>query len=241
MPEIPEHRFRSFNLSNSPGQSRKQIHPVKLVRNHSASGFEGCCGEIECGHHFFNYRTWNNFAFPVRKHGHPDPSLEQATFLTAHGHIVRSIPDSASCSRHSSRQSRFVPAHFTWGSIIAGEEYHRVLLKAVLTKFGHHSSHCVVNGFDQCQAHPSAVISPIIIMRIIELGKILVIWIALLDKRNVRAEQRQVEKERLISSLTEVDKRFTVLTLKDHTIGDAFGQAFPFLMLHSLTIESKVG
>ena len=181
MPEIPEHRFRSFNLSNSPGQSRKQIHPVKLVRNHSASGFEGCCGEIECGHHFFNYRTWNNFAFPVSKHGHPYPSLEQATFLTTHGHIVRSIPDSASCSRHSSRQSRFVPAHFTWGSIIAGEEYHRVLFKAVLTKFGHHSTYRVVNGFDQCQTHPSAIIAPIIVVRIIELGEFLVIRIRLFD------------------------------------------------------------
>ena len=78
-------------------------------------------------------------------------------------------------------------------------------------------------------------------MRIIELGKILVIWIALLDKRNVRAEQRQVEKERLISSLTEVDKRFTVLTLKDHTIGDAFGQAISLLMLRRLAIERKIG
>ena len=181
MPEIPKHRFRSFNLRNSPGKSRKQIHPVKLVRNHSASGLEGCSSEIECGHHFFNYRTWNNFAFPVRKHGHPDPTLEQATFLTTHGHIVRSIPDSASYSRHSARQSRFVPAHFTWGSIIAGEENHGVLFETVRTKFGYHSTHRVVDGLDQCQAHSSAIISPIIIMRIIELGKFLVIRIRLLD------------------------------------------------------------
>ena len=78
-------------------------------------------------------------------------------------------------------------------------------------------------------------------MRIIELGEFLVIRIRLLDQRDVRSIQRQVEKERLISSLAEIDKRLTVLTLKDHTIGDALGQAFPALMLHSLAIERKVG
>ena len=60
-------------------------------------------------------------------------------------------------------------------------------------------------------------------MRIIELGKFLVIRIRLLDQRDVRSIERQIEKERLISSLAEIDKRFTVLTLKDHTIGDALG------------------
>ena len=78
-------------------------------------------------------------------------------------------------------------------------------------------------------------------MRIIELGKFLVIRIRLLDQRDVRSIERQVEKERLISSLAEVDKRFTVFSLKDHTIGDASGQAFPALMLHRLAIERKIG
>ena len=241
MPEIPEHRFRPYNFGDLPGQPGKQIHAVKLFRNHPAPGFEGCCSEIERGHHLLNDRAGNNFAFPVSKHGYPNPSLEQAAFLTTHGHIVRSIPHSTFRSRYSCRQTRFFSTHFTWGTIIAGEENHCVLFKAVLTKFGHHSTHCVVNGFDQCQAHPSAVISPIIIMRIIELGKFLVIRIRLLDQRDVRSIERQVEKERLISSLAEVDKRFTVLTLKDHTIGDASGQAFPALMLHSLAIERKIG
>ena len=241
VPELPEHRFRPFNFGDFPGQSGKQIHAVKLFRNHPAPGFEGCCSEIKCGHHFLNDCAGNNFAFPISKHGNSDPSLEKAAFLTPHGHIVRSIPDSTFCSRCTCRHTRLFFSHFTWSAIIAGEENHGVLFKTVFTKFGHHSAHCVVNGFDQCQAHPSAVISPIIIMWIIELGKFLVIGIRLFDQRDVRSIERQVEKERLISSLTEVDKRFTVLTLKDHTVGDAFGQALPALRFHRLSIEREIG
>ena len=78
-------------------------------------------------------------------------------------------------------------------------------------------------------------------MRIIELGEFLVIGIRFLDQWDVWTKEREIEKERIVSSLTEVDKRFTVLTLKDHTIGDALGQAIPVLMVHSLAIERKIG
>ena len=60
-------------------------------------------------------------------------------------------------------------------------------------------------------------------MRIVELGEFLVIRVRLFDERDVRAVEREIEKERLVSGLGEVDKRFAVLALKDHTIGDAFG------------------
>ena len=78
-------------------------------------------------------------------------------------------------------------------------------------------------------------------MRIIELGKFLVLRIRLLAQRDVRSIQRQIEKERFISGLAEIDERFTVLSLKDHSIGDASGQAFPALMLHGLEDVRKMG
>ena len=76
-------------------------------------------------------------------------------------------------------------------------------------------------------------------MRIVEFGEVLVIRVGLLDERDVWAEERQVEEERLVFVLR--DERFAVLALQDDAVGDALGQTVVGVVLRRLAIEREVG
>ena len=76
-------------------------------------------------------------------------------------------------------------------------------------------------------------------MRIVEFGEVLVIRVGLLDERDVWAEERQVEEERLVFVLR--DERLAVLALQDDAVGDALGQAAFGVVLRRLAIECEVG
>mgnify|MGYP004020506045 CR=1 FL=1 len=188
LPEVPEHWVWSVNLVRVAGQSRQQIHAIKLLGNRSAADLERRRGEIERRHHLFDHRAGHDLALPVSEHRHPDATLQQAAFLAAHGHVARAIPDAALRARRSTGQSRSVAPYLAWSAVVAGEENQRVLFESVLAQLCHHAADRVVDGLDQRQAHASPIVPPSVVVWVVELGKVLVVRVGFLNEWDVWAE-----------------------------------------------------